>query len=40
MKCEEEISMAAALGNAVPAEKTGLRLLFWEGERDYSLVRC
>ena len=37
MKCEEEMTMTAALGTAVPAEKTGQRLLFWEGERDYCL---
>ncbi len=37
MKCEEEMSMTAALGAAILSPMVGPKLLFWEGERDFSL---
>lgn len=37
MRCEEEMSMSAALGSAALSQSSGPKLLFWEEERDYHL---
>ena len=37
MRCEEEVSMRAALASAALSQSSGPKLLFWEEERDYHL---
>ncbi len=37
MRCDEELSMAAALDMAMSAQPPGPRLLFWEKEQDFHL---
>jgi len=37
MRCEQELSMSAALGSAALSQSSGPKLLFWEEERDFHL---
>ena len=37
MSCEKETSMTSALGAAELSQSSGPKLLFWEGERDFTL---
>ncbi len=37
MRCEKETSMASALGAGPLPPSSGPKLLFWEGEREFTL---